>query len=134
MRLEKIKEVVEQETNEQLNVRNRKREVVYARAIYFKLCKEHTRNSLTRIGKSVGKDHATVLHGIKVFDHQIDVYEDSIEYKNIFLKLDRIIRRKNKTTKKELDPNEYYRDKYKDALLNLREARNEIRLLKKQIV
>lgn len=134
MRLEEIKEVVEQETNEQLDIRNRKREVVYARAVYFKLCKEHTRNSLARIGRSVGKDHATVLHGIKVFDYQIDVYEDAIEYKNIFLKLDKIIRRKNNTTKRQIDPATYYRDKYKDALLNLREVRNENRLLKKQIV
>tara|TARA_R100000734_G_C3319120_1_gene114335 strand:+ start:7943 stop:8347 length:405 start_codon:yes stop_codon:yes gene_type:complete len=134
MRLEEIKQAVEQETNQNLNIRNRKREMVYARAVYFKLCKQHTRASLSRIGKSVGKDHATVLHGIKVFDTHIGIYEDSLEYKKIFYKLDRIIRREKNTTQREIDPASYYRDKYKDALLNLREVRNENRLLKKQIV
>ena len=55
MRLEEIKQAVEQETNQNLNIRNRKREMVYARAVYFKLCKQHTRASLSRIGKSVGQ-------------------------------------------------------------------------------
>lgn len=42
----------------------RKRETVYQRAIYFKLAKDYTNESLARIGNSVGRDHATVLHAI----------------------------------------------------------------------
>ena len=42
----------------------RKRETVYQRAIYFKLAKDYTNESLVRIGNSVGRDHATVLHAI----------------------------------------------------------------------
>ena len=45
MRLEKIKEAVEIQIDEQLNNKTRKREMVYARAVYFKLCKQHTRAS-----------------------------------------------------------------------------------------
>lgn len=47
-----------------LSFKTRKRNAVYARAVYFKLCKEYTRLSLTDIGASVGVDHATVIHGI----------------------------------------------------------------------
>ena len=42
------------------------------RSIYFKLCRELTFESLDKIGKRVGLDHATVLHGIKIFDTIID--------------------------------------------------------------
>ena len=44
----------------------RKRETVYQRAIYFKLAKDYTSESLSKIGNSVGRDHATVLHAINV--------------------------------------------------------------------
>ena len=46
-------------------IRSRKRENVYQRAIYFKLCEDFTRCSLTDIGNSVGLDHATVIHSRK---------------------------------------------------------------------
>jgi predicted DNA-binding protein YlxM (UPF0122 family) len=67
-----------------LSFRTRKRSNVYARAVYFKLCKEYTRLSLTDIGASVNVDHATVIHGINnVFPlvmqydgHLQDLYED----------------------------------------------------------
>lgn len=67
-----------------LSFRSRKRSNVYARAVYFKLCKEYTRLSLTDIGASVNVDHATVIHGINnVFPivmqydgHLQDLYED----------------------------------------------------------
>lgn len=42
----------------------RKRDTVYQRAIYFKLAKDYTNESLAKIGNSVGRDHATVLHAI----------------------------------------------------------------------
>jgi predicted DNA-binding protein YlxM (UPF0122 family) len=67
-----------------LSFRTRKRSNVYARAVYFKLCKEYTRLSLTDIGASVNVDHATVIHGINnVFPivmqydgHLQDLYQD----------------------------------------------------------
>ena len=135
MRLEKIKEAVEIQIDEQLNNKTRKREMVYARAVYFKLCKQHTRASLSRIGKSVEKDHATVLHGIKIYNDLIEKYEDLSEYREMYNMLDKIIKR-NQLRKylKTTDLSVYYRNKYKKTLLDLREVRNENRLLKKQIV
>lgn len=53
---------------EALRSKSRKREIVENRQIYFKRAKDLTACSLASIGALVGKDHATVLHGIKVVD------------------------------------------------------------------
>ncbi len=129
MKIKKIKELVENNTNINLVTKNRRREVVYARSIYYKLCKEHTRESLSVIGKSVKRDHATVLHGIKVFDQQISVYKDAIEYHKVFERIDNIIRRADSTREKDRNPGVYYRNKYAIALVELRSLRQEKRRL-----
>lgn len=134
MKLDKIKEIVEIETDSDLKLKSRQREIVYARSIYYKLCKTHTRATLSSIGKSVKKDHATVLHGLRLFDDVITKYEDAQDYKRIHGKLDRMFRNKSTSIERFVDPSNYYREKYKDALLELRKVRNENRLLKKQIV
>jgi|TARA_R100000479_G_C6379736_1_gene200553 hypothetical protein len=133
MKLDKIKEIVEIETDSDLKVKSRQREIVYARSIYYKLCKTHTRATLSSIGKSVKKDHATVLHGLRLFDDVITKYEDAQDYKRIHGKLDRMFRNKSTSIERFVDPSNYYRQKYKDALLELRKVRNENRMLKKQL-
>jgi len=65
--LQEIKHLVEKELELNLAYKTRKREYVFARAVYYRLCKEFTKCSLTAIGKEVNKDHATVIHGLKVF-------------------------------------------------------------------
>jgi len=50
---------------EALKGKTRKREIVEARQIYFTRAKLFTKASLAMIGGLVGRDHATVLHGIK---------------------------------------------------------------------
>ena len=62
--IEKIRKEVEQATMQDLSSRRRQRELVYARAIYFKLCKEKTTSTLKRIAGTLGVNHATVLHAI----------------------------------------------------------------------
>jgi hypothetical protein len=52
-------------TVEDLKRKTRKREIVDARYVYFKRAKELTSKSLSAIGSIVGKDHASVLHGIR---------------------------------------------------------------------
>lgn len=54
-----------------ISVKNRKFEHVQARWLYYKLAKEFTDESLQKIGKQIKKNHATVLHGLKVFEHEI---------------------------------------------------------------
>ena len=53
----------------------RKREYVDARALYYKLCKDLTKCTLTVIGNSVNRDHASVLHALNNTIHYIDEEE-----------------------------------------------------------
>lgn len=50
-----------------LDIRKKTRqfEYVFARACYYKLCREFGNFSYHKISKSVGKTHATVLHALK---------------------------------------------------------------------
>lgn len=105
LQTQEIRSYVEGCLNVDLSFRTRKRDAVYARAVYFKLCKEYTKLSLADIGASVNVDHATVLHGIKnVFPVVIeydgylrDVYQDykfsnKHEPENIFENYSRLLR------------------------------------------
>ena len=130
---QEIKTLVEQETNNSLDTKTRKRDIVYTRAVYFKLCRIHTQQPLSDIGKTVGKDHATVLHGIKVFNNVLIEYEQS--YLELFTKLDKEIRKqtgkKLRHTQKLLNPEIYYRKKYTRLLLEHRDISQKYRNLKK---
>jgi hypothetical protein len=66
---------------------NRKRALVYARYFYFKYAKEKTRATLQQIGLTLKapKDHATVMHGIKTINFQIETYK---EYRKIHEELE----------------------------------------------
>lgn len=133
MTSQEIKTLVEQETNNTLNTKTRKRDIVYTRAVYFKLCRIHTQQPLSDIGKTVGKDHATVLHGIKVFNNVLIEYEQN--YLELFTKLDKEIRKqtgkKLRHTQKLLNPEIYYRKKYTRLLLEHRDISQKYRNLKK---
>jgi hypothetical protein len=58
--------------------KTRKREYLYARAVYFKLAQDIFRRSLTSIGKDIGLDHATVLHSINNVYPTIQMFEPGI--------------------------------------------------------
>tara|TARA_R100000329_G_scaffold104015_1_gene85403 strand:- start:16231 stop:16680 length:450 start_codon:yes stop_codon:yes gene_type:complete len=62
--IKKIRKEVEEATSQDLSVKSRNRQLVYARAIYFKLCKEKTTFTLQRIADTLEVNHATVLHAI----------------------------------------------------------------------
>jgi len=70
--LRKILENVSDKTGisvEDLKSKWRKREVVDARFLYYRLAKECTKESLMRIGEYINRDHATVMSGLKqVYD------------------------------------------------------------------
>lgn len=48
--------------------KTRKREFAYSRILYYGLCRKCTNYSLKSIGMSLGKDHSTVLHGLRYLD------------------------------------------------------------------
>ena len=50
---------------------------VLGRAIYYRLAKDYTFRSLKDIGSKFGKDHATVLHGLKVFEG-VKIYDKDL--------------------------------------------------------
>lgn len=70
-----------------INQKTRKREVVEARFMYYELCRKK-RMSLAQIGRFVGKDHATVLHGTKRFEILCEV---DVDFKNNFQALKSIV-------------------------------------------
>lgn len=82
--LREIREMVEGEFKFSLDNKTRKQRYVLARAVYYRLCHEHTNIGLTDIGRSLEKHHATVLHGLKVFNlfkvqpalykYELDIY------------------------------------------------------------
>ena len=77
MNTKTIKNLVEERTNVNLLNPTRKRKAVYARAIYFKLCKQKTDLTLKQIGLTLEKDHATVLHSINNIFEEIKKYDSN---------------------------------------------------------
>jgi hypothetical protein len=61
---------------ETLKGKCRQREIVIARQYYFRRSREMTKSSLSAIGALVGKDHATVLHGIKTINNTFGMIEE----------------------------------------------------------
>jgi len=93
VQLETIKNYIEANIKVSLKKKTRARDMCYARAVYYKLAKRYTVQSLSSIGKLVGRDHATVLHGLKLFDEAImyseplkivyDSFSINVENKNL---------------------------------------------------
>lgn len=64
-----LKKVIQEITGLDINEVSRKREIIEARAVYYKILKQiDKKKSLKSIGASVGKDHATVLHSLNNYD------------------------------------------------------------------
>lgn len=109
--LKLLRKEVKEATGCNINNPRRKREYVYARALYYRLSKEFTTCSLSDIGKSVGKDHATVLHGLRTFEEVITKEEPQI------MRMYYQIREKHDVGEEvtELnDPIGYWKKKYED--------------------
>ena len=85
-----IRNAVNNAFNKQIQERTRRRDVVYPRAIYYKLAQDYSGESLVKIGKAVD---------------------------NKDLKLKEQMDTKMKLQGKRLDPDRFYRDKYKIKLL-----------------
>lgn len=69
------------------DIRGRKRdaEIVFARHVFCYLAHlPEYKHSLKEIGKEIGRDHASVLHGERKIADQIELYHD------VFLKVERI--------------------------------------------
>jgi len=91
MCVELIKNLVEKEFNLQLIRKTRRRRYVEARAVYYMLLRDKGRMSLQSISKTLGKNHATVIHSIKnfkdwmLYDTNLKSIYETIEKKTDFL-------------------------------------------------
>ncbi len=65
---------------------SRKREVVYARMIVYKILIDFHKFTLTRAARVFGKNHATVLHAQRSFDSLMEQDEDFYNVFNSILK------------------------------------------------
>ena len=110
-----------------IRAKRRTREMVYARAVYYRLCKDLTSHSLAEIGSCLHKDHATVLHGLKVFEYlefnkdysYIKAYEEMYDRLkvNYFINFNSSSQLKTK----------YYR--YVNQNINLKETNKQLKFL-----
>jgi len=81
--LNNLIKLVSEHSGLDITKKTRKREYVEARAVYYKLARAES-YSLTDIGKSVGVDHATVIHSLNNF-HLIEKYNK--KFYSIYLSL-----------------------------------------------
>jgi chromosomal replication initiator protein len=77
--------------NEVKNKKTRLSKFVYVRQLYAYFCKIYTKDSLTKIGKFINKDHATVIFSIKKISGYIDIDK---EVKKHVSKLNNILKNK----------------------------------------
>ena len=59
---------------------SRKREIVDSRMIYFAVARNLGGYTLSELGKSVNRDHATVMYAIRNYEH-LSSYDESMKHK-----------------------------------------------------
>lgn len=66
-------------SEEQINTRTRKKEIVYARHLAIYLIRQHTKMGLKDIGMQFGDlmlDHTTIIHSINTLNNWIETEEE----------------------------------------------------------
>lgn len=74
--MDEIKKIIQNHFQLDISEKSRRFDLVFARACYFKICRDLTNNSYQKIGSSLGKNHATVMHGIKTLNDLIETDKD----------------------------------------------------------
>ena len=134
MTIQQIKKLVETRFNLTMDTKSRKREIVYARAVYYKLCSEYTSKTLTDIGDVLNRDHATVCYGLNLFNNiqsMNKVYKDN-QY-SVYLELKHKFDTLERFKQKDYEPDVYYKNKYRIKLLQARDLYNFNKRLLKQL-
>ena len=70
--MEKVKKVIEEYFNVDLTEQTRQMNVVEARSMFYKICRENLGLKYRQIAEVVNKNHASVIHGIKTLNDLID--------------------------------------------------------------
>lgn len=65
-KLKQLKKQIEVAVEQRIDTPCRKRHLTYARAVFCKIARESMGMTLSDVGKALNRDHATVMHSIKV--------------------------------------------------------------------
>lgn len=65
-KLRQLKKQIEVAVENRIDTPCRKRHLTYARAVFCKIARESMGMTLSDVGKAINRDHATVMHNIKV--------------------------------------------------------------------
>ena len=57
-------------TGVDIKIKSREGHIIALRKIYYKIAKDETNLSLSKIGKEVNVDHSTVVHHLKYFSNR----------------------------------------------------------------
>ena len=114
--IKQVLESVEAETGLSLRGSSRVREFVYARSVYYKLCRELTSEGSVEIARLVDRNHATVLHGLKTFEVVAMYGGVHFDAYNKIKNSIHVIKQKNTSLS-----NADYRDKFAKLLMEHRE-------------
>ena len=83
---ERLKEIIKQETNTNIDIRTRKREVIELRALYCNILKQLKPNkTLQAIGDTLELNHATVIHALKNYKMYEEYNPELKKFKNTIL-------------------------------------------------
>ena len=63
--MKSIRNIVEKHFGIDISNKTRKFEYVFARACYYKICRDFGGYQYNKIAKTLNKNHATVLHALK---------------------------------------------------------------------
>jgi len=86
--MEKLKEIVSQVFNTDINIKTRKRNNVEARMIFSKILREDG-NTFESIGKAINKDHSTIVYYVNqassLIKQSIELSDKYLECKNCYI-------------------------------------------------
>ena len=114
MDLHRIRKIVEDKTELELTHKSRTTDYVYARAMFYKVCREYSLGTFETIGKVVNKNHATVLHGVKLFDNWISVNEPN--YIEAYAEINKKVASLCKKEEQRFKSRDYYKKKFIGSL------------------
>lgn len=72
---EKVRKAIQKVTRVDIQEKTRRYEIIESRMIYYKILRDKG-FTLQEIGDSLEKNHATVLHSLKVFDDIVGIDKD----------------------------------------------------------
>jgi hypothetical protein len=125
------KKVVEDYFSLNLNKRTREKQYIIARSYFYKLLRDNTKMTLSRIGKEFNKNHATVLHSVNQLEGYIE-YDHYIETEYLSLNsifLDSVDM--EFLNKYDSDEAENSREGYYELMCDFKELSKKYSILKK---